>query len=66
LYGHHKSSASWNSILLCIVLILWREQNYRTFSGVELSLCMLKDLFLRVSYKWMTVLGSIRSPSLFL
>lgn len=53
----YACGAMWNLALLCLMGILWREQNYRTFKNVQVLEIQLKTYFLGLIYEWLTVLA---------
>ena len=57
-FGRHRIGDVWSAIPLCIMWILWKERNNRTFEGVEWPSVELKLLFLRTLYEWMTALSN--------
>ena len=48
--GNHRSRVVWGAASTCLMWCLWKERNFRTFEGKELSWLNLKFLFLKTLY----------------
>ncbi len=49
---------AWKIFPHCLMWVIWRDGNNHIFDGIELSVMMLKYLFLRVLFKWSCTLGN--------
>ena len=49
--GLHSSSI-WNMVLACLMWLIWREQNTRTFEDIEKSTDSLKYLLVGTLFGW--------------
>ena len=49
--GKHGSD-TWNLIPGCLMWIVWKEQNHRSFDNSESSLDQLKSVFHRTLFDW--------------
>ena len=56
-FGRHWIVDVWSALPLCIMWILWKERNNKTFEGVECPSMELELLFLQTLYEWMTALS---------
>ena len=69
LFGWYNSwgnqvSAIWNLVPLCLMWIVWRERNQRTFEDMELSTIKLIELFFGLLFDWVRAWGLIPMSSL--
>jgi hypothetical protein len=55
-FGKHNSEI-WNLVLLCLLWIVWRERNQRTFEDVEHPTSKLIELFFGLLFDWARVGG---------
>jgi hypothetical protein len=58
-----RSSGVWNLILSCLMWIIWRERNNRTFENKETAPAKLIELFFVSLFDWCRVWGLTYSPS---
>ena len=54
--GIHSSSI-WNMVLACLMWLIWKEQNTRTFEDVENSVYLLKSLLVGTLFGWSRIGG---------
>ena len=60
----HGNLLAWKIIPVCLIWLIWRERNNRTFNCVELATMGLKNLFLRMLFEWFCTLGNIEEHSI--
>ena len=58
-----KFSSVWNLIPSCLIWIIWRERNSRTFENKEIALDKILEIFFGVLYDWSRAWGLTSSPS---
>ena len=59
------SSKVWNMILACLMWLVWKEHNARTFEDIEKPIDMLKNLLARTLFEWSRIWGLTHCSSLF-
>ena len=59
------SSKVWNMVPACLMWLVWKERNARTFEDIERPLDMLKNLLARTLFEWSRIWGLTQSNSLF-
>ena len=59
-----RHAGEWGAVLLCVMWVLWREQNQRVFKGQERTVVELKSVLLRTLFDWMHCISN-RSLSSF-
>ena len=58
------SSSIWNMVPACLMWLIWREQNTRTFEDVEKSVDLLKSLLVGTLFGWSRIWGFTQFISL--
>ena len=51
------SSKVWNLVPACLMWLVWKERNTRTFEDVESSIDKLKTLLVRTLFEWFCIWG---------
>ena len=62
--GLHSSSI-WNMVLACLMWLIWRERNTRTFEDIEKSTDSLKSLLVGTLFGWSRTWGFTQCISIF-
>ena len=62
--GIHSSSI-WNMVPACLMWLIWRERNTRTFEDVEKSIDLLKSLLVGTLFGWSRIWGFTLCISVF-
>ena len=60
--GSHTSNV-WNMVPACLMWLIWKEGNARTFEDTERSILDLKLLFFRTLRDWLFALQNKSFPS---
>ncbi|XP_075654696.1 uncharacterized protein LOC142624842 [Castanea sativa] len=47
-----NSSKVWNMVPACLMWLVWKERNTRTFEDIERPIDMLKNLLARTLFEW--------------
>ena len=58
-------SLVWYMVSACLMWLIWREQNTRTFEDVEKSVDLLKSLLVGTLFGWSHIWGSTQCISIF-
>ena len=58
------SSKVWNLVPGCLMWLVWKERNARTFEDVERPIDMLKTLLARTLFEWSSIWGLTHCSSL--
>ena len=58
------SSKVWNLVPACLMWLVWKERNARTFEDVESPIDMLKTLLARTLSEWSRIWGLTHCSSL--
>ena len=51
------SSNIWNMVLACLMRLIWRERNNRTFEDIVRSIDLLKPILVGTLFKWSKIWG---------
>ena len=62
--GSHTSKV-WNMVPGCLMWLIWKERNARTFELTERLVDCVKSLLLRTLFEWSQVWGFTHCHSLF-
>ena len=54
--GKHSSNI-WNMVLACLIRLIWRERNNRTFEDIVRSIDLLKPILVGTLFKWSKIWG---------
>ena len=57
-------SKVWNLVPACLMWLVWKERNVRTFEDVESPIDMLKTLLARTLFEWSRIWGLTHCSSL--
>ena len=55
--GKNMHAVIWRTIPHCLLWCVWREQNLRTFEGLEMAIPDIQLNFFRMLFDWIHVLG---------
>ena len=58
------SSTVWNMVPTCLMWLVWKECNARTFEDIERPIDMLKNLPARILFEWSRIWGLTYCSSL--
>ena len=58
------SSKVWNLVSACLMWLVWKKRNARTFEDIERPIDMLKNLFARTLFEWSRIWGLTQCSSL--
>ena len=58
------SSKVWNMVLACLMWLVWKERNARTFEDIARPIDMLKNLLARTLFDWSCIWGLTHCSSL--
>ena len=58
------SSNVWNMVPACLMWLVWKERNVRTFEDIERPIDMLKNLLARTLFEWSRIWGLTHCSSL--
>ena len=58
------SSKVWNLVPACLMWLVWKEHNARTFEDVESPIDKLKTLLARTLFEWSHIWGFTHCSSL--
>ena len=58
------SSTVWNMVPTCLMCLVWKECNARTFEDIERLIDMLKNLLARTLFDWSRIWGLTYCSSL--
>ena len=61
--GTHFSKV-WNVVPACLMWLVWKERNARTFEDIERSIDMVKNLMARTLFEWSSIWGLTHCSSL--
>ena len=59
------SSNVWNMVLACLMWLVWKERNARTFEDIERPIELLKTSLARTLFEWSCIWGLTHCISLF-
>ena len=59
-----KTKVLWSMIPHCLMWVIWRERNTRTFEGDERSIHELKHFFFQTLFEWANASGVVNFISL--
>ena len=62
--GNHTSKV-WNMVPTCLMWLIWKERNARTFEETERLVDFVKSLLLRTLFEWSRIWGFTHCHSLF-
>jgi hypothetical protein len=57
-FGQHRHIAIWKCIPHCLLWCIWRDQNCRSFEGIERSVADLKQMVHKTLFEWVSASGS--------
>ena len=58
------SSKVWNMVPACLMWLVWKDRNARTFEDIERPIDMLKNLLVRTLFEWSRIWGLMHYSSL--